>query len=269
MNQIQGSKDGIPSQGNWHTTFKTTDLHNLSSLSLIPSATFFRFSCKTRVVSENPIGRGRSLVYNIPSIWNSLQGFLEEFKYNSAMPNFYTRAGDDGTTGLLGDQRVSKNDPRMEAIGTLDEANAVFGIARAFCQDPTIGAILITIQRDLYLLMAEIAATPKNAARFRKVDDRKIRWLEEQVEQFGNQVEMPKDFIVPGDSKTGSILDLARTIVRRAERRVSPLIQSGELENPALLQYLNRLSSLVFILEVWETLRTGDQAISLAKDTQP
>ena len=185
------------------------------------------------------------------------------------MSDYYTRSGDDGTTGLLGNQRVRKDDPRLDAVGTIDEANAAIGLGRAFCPYPGVQKTLTTIQGDLYHMMAEVAATPENAPRFRKIDHGRIAWLEEQIEAYGSQFEMPKAFIAPGGSPGAAVLDLARTIVRRAERRVSQLDQAGALENEALLRYLNRLSSLCFILELWITLKAENQTLSLAKDIEP
>jgi cob(I)alamin adenosyltransferase len=184
------------------------------------------------------------------------------------MSDYFTRTGDNGTSGLLGDQRVPKDHPRLEAVGALDEANAALGLARAICEGQNTAEIILTVQRDLYHLMAEVAATPQNASKFRRIDGNRVSWLEEQIEIFGSQVQMPKDFIVPGDTHTGASLALARTVVRRAERRVSSLVHQGMLENTALLQYLNRLSSLCFILELWENTASNPNPISLAKDKE-
>lgn len=170
------------------------------------------------------------------------------------MTNFYTRTGDDGTSGLLGEGRVSKDHPRLEAVGAIDEANAALGVARAACKAPRSPQILLTVQHDLYGLMAEIAATPENAARFRAIDAERVAWLEEQTDMIGASVEIPTGFIMPGDTPAGAALDLARTVVRRAERRTVSLWQAGEIENPELLRYLNRLSSLCFVLELLENL---------------
>ena len=189
-----------------------------------------------------------------------------EIKYNFPMSKYFTRTGDDGTSGLLGDARVSKDDPRLEAVGAIDEANAALGLARATCKHFETREIILTIQRDLYQLMAEISATPDNAAQFRVINSERVRWLEEQTASIGEVIETPKDFILPGDTLTGGVLDLARTIVRRAERRVSSLYHQGGLENTELLRYLNRLSSLCFVLELWETLAVNDSRITLAKN---
>lgn len=181
------------------------------------------------------------------------------------MPAWFTRQGDDGFTGLLGEGRVAKHDLRMEAIGALDEANAALGAARSLIRTPGMGEILLKVQRDLYGLMAETAATTENAAKFRSAGAESVRWLEEQVEAVGQKVTLPKEFIVPGDSVAGAFLDLARTIVRRAERRMAALLQRGDVQNPYLLQYLNRLSSLCFLLELQEIQAAGVQRPTQAK----
>ena len=166
------------------------------------------------------------------------------------MSNFYSRSGDDGTTGLLGNERLPKDDPRIEAVGSIDEANAVLGIIRSQIKNNDIKEILITIQRDLYFIMAEISATPQNAAQFRKLDYDRVAWLEGQIEIIGNKVQTPRDFIIPGDNEQAAFLDFARTVVRRAERRAATLIHDSAIENEQILPYLNRLSSLCFLLEI-------------------
>ena len=133
---------------------------------------------------------------------------------------FYTSKGDDGTTNLLGEGRVAKYHARIEAVGTLDESTAALGLARAQCADPHSSEILLHAQRDLYRLMAEVAATPENAEQFRFIDSTRIAWLEEETDALSKLVEMPKEFILPGDSKAGAALSLARTIVRRATGHV-------------------------------------------------
>ena len=177
---------------------------------------------------------------------------------------FYTAKGDDGTTGLLGEGRVPKYHARMEAIGTLDESTAALGLARAQCVDPRSGPTLLEAQRDLYKLMAEVAATPDNAKQFHFIDAARVLWLEEQTDALTKQVQMPKQFILPGDSLAGAALSLARTVIRRAERRVVELFDQGEITNPDLQRYLNRLSSLCFVLELLENQAAG-KSTSFAK----
>jgi cob(I)alamin adenosyltransferase len=181
------------------------------------------------------------------------------------MTKFYTRMGDDGFTGLLGEGRVAKYHPRPEAIGELDEASAALGAARSLCQASQSGPLLLAVQRDIYHIMAEIAATGENAEKFRMIDAARVVWLEEQVDTISVMVEMPKEFILPGDSTAGAMLALARTVIRRAERRMAQLTHHEEVQNDELLRYLNRLSSLCFVLELLENQAAGKSKPTLAK----
>lgn len=178
---------------------------------------------------------------------------------------FYTTKGDDGATGLLGEGRVRKYHARMEALGALDEASAALGLARAQCHASQTPPILLQAQRDLYKLMAEVAATPENAARFLFIDKARVAWLETETDALSQVVPMPTEFILPGDTLGGAALSLARAIVRRAERRVVALFDDGEVVNPDLQRYLNRLSSLCFVLELLENQLAG-KSTSLAKE---
>lgn len=179
--------------------------------------------------------------------------------------SFYTRAGDDGYTGLLGEGRVAKEDLRMEALGSVDEAGAALGVARAHALAGQSAALILQVQRDLYGLMAELAASRPNAARFRTITAERVEWLEAQTDAVAALVTVPREFIVPGDTVNGAYFDLARAVVRRAERSVSNLLHRGDVENPELLRYLNRLSSLCFVLELLENQSAGNANISLAK----
>lgn len=181
------------------------------------------------------------------------------------MTKFYTRAGDEGYTGVPGEGRVPKYHIRPIAIGTIDEASAAIGLARATCQAEQTAPLLIAVQRDLYNMMAEIGATPENAARFRAIDAERVRWLEEQIDALSAIIEMPKEFIIPGGTLASSTLALARTVVRRAERRVANLLHDGKIENPELLRYINRLSSLCFALGLLENHIAGKTDPTLAK----
>ncbi len=165
--------------------------------------------------------------------------------------SFYTRKGDEGKTGFLGEGRVPKYSARIETLGTLDESSASLGMARTIVRDPRSGPLLLEAQRDLYRLMAEAAAAPENAAPFH-FEAKRVQWLEEQIDSLGGAVETPREFIVPGDTPAGAALSFARTVVRRAERRVAELFDRKEIINPVLQQYLNRLSSLLFVLELLE-----------------
>lgn len=181
---------------------------------------------------------------------------------------FYTAAGDDGTTGVLGAGRVKKYHPRPAAVGDVDEAQAALGVARAVMQDTDAAATVLQAQRDLYHLMAEVSATPEAAPQFRQIDEGRVQWLEAQTDAYGERISLPREFTVGGDSLPGAALDLARTVVRRAERAVVRLFDEGYVENPALLAYLNRLSSLLFVLSRYEDALSGQSAVRLAKEDE-
>jgi cob(I)alamin adenosyltransferase len=178
----------------------------------------------------------------------------------------YTRTGDDGYTGLLGEGRVAKYMPQPEAYGTVDEASAAIGVARAAAHSERTRELLLATQRDLYKLMAELAATQQTAERFRAIDTARVGWLEQQTDAVTALIELPREFVVPGDTLAGAYLDLARAIVRRAERVVVHLLHDGIIENVELVRYLNRLSSLLFVLELYETALSGVGKVTLAKD---
>ncbi len=173
--------------------------------------------------------------------------------------SFFTRSGDDGKTGWLGKGRVSKADAIIEAVGTLDEASAALGLARVAARDPRSAALVLEAQRDLYRLMSEVSSGPKNAAEF-QFDPTRVTWLEQQIETLGRSVEMPREFIVPGDSPAEAAFALARTVVRRSERRIVGLFEKKQVTNPALQEYLNRLSSLLFLLELIENRAAGRES---------
>lgn len=180
--------------------------------------------------------------------------------------SFYTRKGDDGSTGLLGKGRIAKHHSRMEAIGTLDESSANLGLARSAVRDARSGPLLLEAQRDLYMLMAEVAATNENADQFH-FNEQRVDWLEKQIDELSKVVQMPKEFILSGDSSAGAALSLARTVVRRAERRVVELYDKKFITNPALQRYLNRLSSLLFVLELLENQAAGKDT-TIAKENK-
>lgn len=181
------------------------------------------------------------------------------------MSDFYTRTGDDGFTGLLGKERVPKYDPRTEAVGTLDESTAALGVARAVCNSHITEMLILSVQHDLYKIMSEVAATPENAARFRAITLERVSWLEAQIDELSRKVPIPTEFILPGDSQAGAALALARTIIRRAERRITYLFHNQLIENPSIVSYLNRLSSMCFILELHENMASGKDTPTLAK----
>ena len=165
------------------------------------------------------------------------------------MAKVTTGGGDTGYTSLLGEQRVPKYDPRPETFGTVDEATSALGLARATTTDPKAKAIILQTQQDLYTLMAELATPPENREAVGiRITEERVRWLEETEKQLQADVTIPNKFIIPGDSLDGAALDLARTIIRRAERMTARLTHDGALGESHALRYLNRLSDLIFIL---------------------
>lgn len=183
-------------------------------------------------------------------------------------PNqLYTRKGDDGYTGLLGEGRIAKYAPQPEACGTVDEANAAIGIARAAALSDLTRQLLLAVQRDLYRLMSELAATKQTADQFRTIDASRVLWLEQQTDAVTAKVILPREFVAPGDTLPGAYLDLARTIVRRAERLVVHLLHEDIIVNAQLVHYLNRLSSLLFVLSLYESALAGTSRVTLAKET--
>jgi cob(I)alamin adenosyltransferase len=184
------------------------------------------------------------------------------------MHDYYSGEGDDGSTGLLGSERVPKYHLRPTAFGTVDEASAALGLSRATALSEETTSVIHDVQKDLYSIMVELAAVPEEEERFQRLDAARLAWLEEQLESFGDRVIMPKDFILPGDSVPAAALDLARTIVRRAERQVVRLDHESKLSNPTILPYLNRLSSLCFVLSLWENKTAGIEKPSIAKSSE-
>ncbi len=165
------------------------------------------------------------------------------------MAKVTTGTGDTGYTGLLGEQRVPKYDPRPDTFGTVDEATSALGLARAFSKDQRVKDIIYRIQHELYLLMGELATPPENYEKMGlRMTAEHVQRLEQIEEELKREVEIPNKFIIPGDSLDGAALDLARTIIRRAERMAVKLLHDGVIQNAEVIRYLNRLSDLIFIL---------------------
>ena len=169
---------------------------------------------------------------------------------------FYTRKGDQGYTDLLGD-RVPKYAPRPETYGTLDEATSFIGLARALAASQRTKDILIDVQRDLYLMMAELAFAPDLHQERYHITDEHVKRIERETDALTTEVNLPPHFVLPGDTVPGGALDVARTVIRRAERLVVRLAHDGEMTNEQILAYLNRLSSLLFILARFEDHAAG------------
>lgn len=175
-----------------------------------------------------------------------------------------TGRGDDGSTGLLyGGERISKDDARTEAYGTIDEAVAALGLARARLGlkeeygvlSPGLRPLrdlVLRFQRELFVAAAELATNPGAWDRLEdgrtRVSADMVRGVEDVLSELESRVTMPKEFVVPGETPTSAALELARTILRRAERRAVSLGRDGLLPGPYLLPYLNRLADLLWVL---------------------
>lgn len=168
------------------------------------------------------------------------------------MSPYYTCKGDDGLTAFIGKGRLKKYDLRFETLGTLDETSSALGLARGLSAVPEIKDILLHVQRDLSGMMGEVASDLDQAERFRTIREEQVKWLEEQADAITAKVEAPRSFLMSGDTPGGGALDNARSVSRRAERRAVEMTDKGFLNNPYIIAYLNRLSSLLFVLELFE-----------------
>jgi cob(I)alamin adenosyltransferase len=159
----------------------------------------------------------------------------------------FSKRGDSGETSLLKGERVSKASLRPEAYGTLDEASSALGMARAFAQKGAIKDMILTVQEDLLILGAELACESENQTDYRIGTDRTLR-LEQWIQELQGEVPLPRQFVFPGANAVSAAVDLARTIIRRAERRCIALKEAGQVDNPEVHAYLNRLADFLFTL---------------------
>lgn len=165
----------------------------------------------------------------------------------------FSKKGDGGFTSLLGGERVSKADPRPETYGTIDEASSALGLARATAARKQTQAIILSIQKDLQILAAELAsgALAKTPYPYR-IETTHVQRLENLIADLQKEVTLPNEFILPGKTLSSAAIDLARTIIRRAERRAVLLYQEKIIDNPQVLAFLNRLADLLFTLARYE-----------------
>ena len=170
----------------------------------------------------------------------------------------YTRTGDAGETSLLGGARVPKDHPRVAAYGDVDETNAAIGVVRALAQPP-LDQLLFGVQKDLFAIGAQLAdPTQKVAARRAKaaITAVHVRRLEKAIDARQETLPPLRSFVLPGGTPTASLLHLARTVCRRAERSVVTLARGGHVDR-VIVVYLNRLSDLLFVLARFENHRGG------------
>ena len=169
-------------------------------------------------------------------------------------------SGDDGSTGLLGGGRARKDDPRIEAYGTIDEASSAVGLAKSLSPHPRVREICEELQRGLYALGAELATNPDSSASFAHTTEEQVERLDALIAELEQAVTMPEGFILPGATPASGALDLARAVTRRAERRCVTLERSNGLKNDHVRRWLNRLSLLLFVLGRYEEALAGSPA---------
>ena len=168
-------------------------------------------------------------------------------------PPVSTGRGDDGTTTLLGSGRMGKDDPRIVVLGDIDEASSFLGLARAEADDE-VGKLLIGLQRLLYRVMGDVAMPKEDDA----VGEEDLKFLDDALEEWRGRTQIPNEFVIPGEGRLGALLDVARSITRRAERS---LVAAGYAdEHPFAVRVVNRLSDLLFVLA-----RNADGGKTLSK----
>ncbi|MEX2100546.1 MAG: cob(I)yrinic acid a,c-diamide adenosyltransferase [Acidimicrobiia bacterium] len=169
----------------------------------------------------------------------------------------YTRTGDDGTTGLLYGGRVGKDTFGPDAYGAVDEAVSALGLARAETErDGELDQLLIRLQRELFVVGAELATAPENRRKLTAgvslVTVEMVEALEPLIDTITGRYEPPTEFVLPGESRVAAALDLARAVVRRAERQAVAAAHGGWLPESEVVPYLNRLADLVYTLARWQ-----------------
>jgi cob(I)alamin adenosyltransferase len=167
-----------------------------------------------------------------------------------------TKTGDQGMTGLMYNKRVAKTDPKVEAYGAVDELNAAIGMARATGNHPFVLDPLLQVQKDLVVIMGELATAKEDLARYQKDGFSLVTAeLKTKLEDVAKEIESQRisfnGWATPGATLNSAALDLARTTCRGAERRVCALLESGETENHEIMIYLNRLSDVLWLLARW------------------
>lgn len=167
-----------------------------------------------------------------------------------------TRHGDDGTTQLLFGPRVSKGDPRVEAYGGVDELGSFLGLARHFAGDDPVAARLEALQREMFVLGAELATPPDERGRLvDRLDEERLAGIDAQVTEIESIEGLFNDWALPGATAVGAYLDVARTVCRRIERTVVRMVDEGVEPGGVTLQYLNRLADLLWLYARWYEVR--------------
>ncbi len=170
------------------------------------------------------------------------------------MVKIYTKKGDDGTTSLWYGGRVPKHHGRTEAYGALDEACSQLGVARALCaaEEAELAADILRLQDDIFVAGAELATSPKAADRLEdgvsRTTEEMVAELERLIDRYMAEVELPPKFVIPGGNQLSAQLDVARTVIRRAERRISELNEAGEIAGETVIHFVNRASDLAYAM---------------------
>ena len=176
----------------------------------------------------------------------------------------YTKKGDDGTTGLLFGGRVDKDDDRTDVYGTLDEVVSALGIARGAGLTERVEAVVVRLQREMFVVGAQLATAPENQGKLQegvsKVTPDMTERAEKEIDSLVEHHPLPEEFILPGESLASAGLDLARSTVRRAERQAVSLRRAGLMPDEEILRYLNRVSDLLFALARYEEAERGLRA---------
>jgi cob(I)alamin adenosyltransferase len=177
-----------------------------------------------------------------------------------------TKTGDAGTTGLMYNRRVAKHNPRVEAFGCVDEVNAAVGLARSLATDAETQQQLIATQKDLVVLMGELATGTADLDRYVKdgfqlVTATMTARLDEMAKNLEARQPSFHGWATPGQNQPAAALDVARTVCRRAERRVCALHEAGDLRNPEIIVYLNRLADVLWLMARWAETHPGGTSI--------
>ena len=168
----------------------------------------------------------------------------------------FSKRGDKGETSLLGGQRVPKYDPRPETYGVLDEASSVMGVAKAMTRSQKIKDILFAVQKDLLMMGAELSALSGDVKKLSKrIGEADVQRIEDLIDDLQKDVKLKNEFIYPGETVVSAQIDVARTIIRRAERNAAKMKDDGLVKNPEIHKYLNRLADMLFTLARYEEIK--------------
>lgn len=180
------------------------------------------------------------------------------------MPKIYTKRGDDGTTGLLYGGRVAKDDLRTAVYGTLDETVSALGVARAGGLVPQVEEIVVRLQREMFVVGAQLATSADNQSKLEegvsKVTPAMTETAEKDIDRLLDEHPLRQEFILPGETSGSAGLDLARSVIRRAEREAVAMDREGYVPDPEILRYLNRVSDLLFALARYHEAESGKTA---------